>query len=80
MTQEKNDLGDRTDWPWVCTHSLKASKCSLEENLLSSSQKAQVSEIEPRAPTGRLALLQRNFEFQPQRMPMVKARTQNGKE
>jgi len=54
VTKEKNDLGDKTDWLWVYIYSLKASKCSLEENPLSSSQEAQVSKIEPRALTIRL--------------------------
>lgn len=53
---------------------IDSSRCVLEKNLLSSSQRAQVSENQTKAPIIRLAELQQKFKYQPQRVPVVKVK------
>jgi len=55
--KDSSELGDRIHQPWMHRSSLKLSKCALEENLLSSSYRAQVEENQTEALIIRVAKL-----------------------
>lgn len=59
-----NELGDKIDRRQMRMNGLKASKCALEGNLLSSSCPAQVAGNKTEALIVRLAELQRKLESQ----------------
>lgn len=59
----------------MCTNSLKVSKCALEENLLSSSHRAQ--DAENQGSFIRLAELQQKFKSQPLRVWAVTGKEQD---
>jgi hypothetical protein len=52
------------DQQTMCIESLNVSKCTVEENLLSSSHRVQVGENQTEALTVRLAELQQKFKSQ----------------
>lgn len=59
---------DKIDMFQMCINNLNVSKCILEENLFSSSPRAQVAENQ----TEMLAKLQRKFKPQTQRTSTIK--------
>jgi hypothetical protein len=77
---ENNELSDKIDWLHVQINSLKVSKCALEEDLLSSSHRAQVAENQIEVLIIRLAELWQKFKSQPQRVSAIKVRALIGKE
>jgi hypothetical protein len=79
-TVENNELSDKIDWLHVHINSLKVSKCALEEDLLSSSHRAQVAENQIEVLIIRLAELWQKFKSQPQRVSAIKVRALIGKE
>jgi hypothetical protein len=64
----------------VQINSLKVSKCALEEDLLSSSHRAQVAENQIEVLIIRLAELWQKFKSQSQRVSAIKVRALIGKE
>lgn len=78
--KDNKKLSDKIDQLQMQVNCLKVSKCTLEENLLSSSHRAQVVENQTEALIIRLAELQRKFKSQPQRVSAVKVRALIGKE
>ena len=56
--KEKKELRDKIEWLQMQVNNLKFAKCVLEENLLSSSHRAQVAENQTEALIIRLAELQ----------------------
>jgi hypothetical protein len=52
--KDKNEFSNKTDRFQICIKRLKASKGALEENLLSSSHRAQVAENQTKAPIIRM--------------------------
>jgi hypothetical protein len=72
--KEKKELYDKIERLEMQVNDLKVSKCVLEENLLSSSHRAQVAENQTEALIIRLAELQQKFKSQPQRVSAVKVR------
>ena len=79
-TVENNELSDKIDWLHVHINSLKVSKCALEEDLLSSSHRAQVAENQIEVLIIRLAELWQKFKSQSQRVSAIKVRALIGKE
>ena len=77
---ENNELSDKIDWLHVQINSLKVSKCALEEDLLSSSHRAQVAENQIEVLIIRLAELWQKFKSQSQRVSAIKVRALIGKE
>jgi hypothetical protein len=65
---EKKELCDKIERLQTQVNNLKVAKCVLEENLLSSSHRAQVTEKKNQTETliVRLAELQQTFKSQPQ--------------
>jgi hypothetical protein len=55
---EKKELCDKIEWLQTQVNDLKVVKCALEENLLSSSHRAQVAENQTETLIVRLAELQ----------------------
>ena len=80
LIKERNELHDKIEWLQMQINNLKVSKCALEENLPSSSHRAQVTENQTKALIIRLPELQQTFKSQPQRVSAVKVRTLIGKE
>lgn len=70
--KDSNDLSDRTDGLQMCVDSLKTSKCVPEENLLSSSHRAQVAENQTEALMITLPELQEKVKSQPWRVSVAK--------
>jgi hypothetical protein len=60
LMSEKNGLYDKTDQLQRHVNNVRVAKCALEENLLSSSHRAQVTENQTEALIIRLAELQQN--------------------
>jgi hypothetical protein len=79
---KEKELYDKIEWLQTQVNNLKVAKCVLEENLLSSSHRAQVAENQTEALIIRLAELQRKFKSQPQKIQVsaVKVRALIGKE
>jgi hypothetical protein len=77
---EEKKLYDKIKQPRTQVNNLKVAKFALEENLLSSSHRAQVAENQTEALIIRLAELQRKFKLQPQRVSAVKVSAFIGKE
>jgi hypothetical protein len=78
--KERNELHDKICQFQMQINNLKVSKCALEENLLSSSQRAQVAENQNEALIMRLAELQQKIKSQPQTVLAVKGRALIAKE
>ena len=70
--KERKKLCDKIKELQTQVNNLKVAKCALEENLLSSSHRAQVAENQTEALIIRLAELQRKFKSQPQMVSAVK--------
>jgi hypothetical protein len=60
---EKKELCDKIERPQTQVNDLKVAKCVLEENLLSSSHRAQVAENQTETLIVRLAELQQKFSL-----------------
>lgn len=58
----------KTDHPQMCIHRLKVSECALEENLISSSHRAQGAENQTKALIIRLVESQQKSKSQPQKV------------
>ena len=74
------DNHDRVDQLQMNRSRLEVSKCALEEDLLSSSHRAQVAENQIEVLIIRLAELQQKFKSQSQRVSAIKVRALIGKE
>ena len=77
---ENKELNDKIDHLQMLINNLKVSKCALEENLLSSSHRAQVAENQIEVLIIRLAELWQKFKSQSQRVSAIKVRALIGKE
>ncbi|XP_052046469.1 Friend virus susceptibility protein 1-like [Apodemus sylvaticus] len=79
LTMERSELRDKICQLQMQINNLEASKCALEEKLLSSSQRAQAAESQTKALTLRLNELQQKVKSQPQTVSTVKGRSLIGK-
>lgn len=78
MKYKDNALSDKGDWFQICINSLNISTYDLEEDLPSSSHRAQVAEYQTL--NIKLTEFQQKFKSQTQSVLLVKVRTLNVKE
>lgn len=55
LIKERNEFHDKIEWLQMQINNLKVSKCALEENLPSSSHRAQVTENQTKSPHYKVA-------------------------